>query len=280
MVRHDNDARRALPDQPGRSCWCGARDSQPFWSGRYWKGRIAHATLDRCNACGTIRSGALRGITMPSGDGPGGNFVNLEPSGWERLNAPIIVAHHRPGPLLEVGANTGMLLSLLRASGLGDLRGLEPNPACAAAARQRGERVDVGWFDSSFTPDTPQANIVMSHVLEHIDEPLAALELAANSLLDGGRLFVFVPNIESLRAQRNIANWGPLNPVDHKWHFAANTLGALVARHGGFAVRDTLTTGLGPPRWSSLKRIYRSVESWWATRTQRGEQLVFILERR
>jgi SAM-dependent methyltransferase len=267
-------------DRPARGCWCGVSSADKIWSGRYWKGRIAHATLDRCRDCGTVRTGALAGIAVGSGDGPGGTFVNLEPSGWEQVNAPLIVRHHRPGPLLEVGANTGMLLGLLRASDLKDLRGLEPNPACAAAARRRGELVDVGWFDATYAPPGPLANIVMSHVFEHIDDPLEALDLAADSLVPGGRLFLFVPNIDSRRARRDFALWKPLNPVDHIWHFASDTLRTLVARHGKFDVLDYFTTPLALPRWSSPTRVYRSVQDRRAARAGSGEQLVLILGQR
>ena len=269
-------------ERPARSCWCGASASATVdvWSGGYWKGRIAHATLQQCSECGTVRSGALNGISVASGDGPGGIFVNLEPSGWEQLNAPIIVHHHQPGALLEVGANTGMLLKLLRAAGLNQLHGLEPNPACAALARERGEVIEVGWFDAAFAPPPALANIVMSHVFEHLDDPLAALELASRFLPSGGRLFLFVPNFASWRAQRDPGRWPALNPVDHIWHFSPDTLATLVARHGRFAVRQRLTTPLAPPRWSSLPRMLRSFVERRAARAGRAEQLVFILERR
>lgn len=266
-------------DRPARHCWCGAGAAVEVWSGRYWKGRIAHATLMRCEQCGTVRTGALRGISVASGDGPDGIFVNLEPNGWEQLNAPIIVQRHRPGPLLEVGANTGMLLSLLRAAGLDQLRGLEPNPACAQAARKHGVAIDVGWFDAAYTPPAGLANIVMSHVFEHMADPLAALDLAAQLLPPGGRLFLFVPNFASLRAQHDIARWPPLNPVDHLWHFSPDTLAALIARHGKFAVLESFTTPLAPPRWVGPLNLWRSLAERRAASVGRGEQLVLVLAR-
>ncbi len=269
-----------VADRPARHCWCGASIAVEVWSGRYWKGRIAHATLERCVECGTVRTGALKGISVASGDGPGGIYVNLEPSGWEQLNAPIIVQRHRPGALLEVGANTGMLLKLLRTAGLDQLRGLEPNPACALAARELGETIDVGWFDASYTPLAGLVTIVMSHVLEHLADPLAALDLATQSLPAGGRLFLFVPNFASSRAQHDIARWPPLNPVDHLWHFSPQTLAKLIAQHGKFTVLESFTTPLAPLRWASPPRMLRSLVERGAARAGRGEQLVFILERR
>jgi SAM-dependent methyltransferase len=251
-----------------------------IWSGGYWNGRIAHATLERCTECATVRTGALTGIAFASGDGPGGIFVNHEPSGWELINAPIVVRHHRPGTLLEVGANTGMLLKLLRATGLTELRGLEPNPACAAFARKHGEAVEVGWFDASYAPGVVLDNLVMSHVFEHIDDPLAALQHAARCLAPRGRLFLFVPNFDSQRAQRNIGAWPPLNPVDHLWHFSAATLATLIAREPAFTVLEQRSTPLGPLRWSSPRRLVRSIVERRAAQAGRGEQLVCILERR
>lgn len=273
----------ALPsrERPAREhCWCGASATEHLWSGRYWKGRIARAALVRCASCGTIRSGALAGITVGHGDGPGGTFVNLQPSGWERVNAPIIVRHHMPGPLLEVGSNTGMLLDLLRDAGVSGAQGLEPNPACAAAARARGHRIDVGWFIERDTPPGEFANIVMSHVFEHTDDPLGALNLAAARLRSDGRLMLFVPNIDSRRAQQNFARWKPLNPVDHVWHFGPPTLAALVQSQAQFEPVAIFTTPLEEPRWTSPRRIWHSLEDRFALRAGAAEQLVAILRRR
>jgi len=266
-------------DRPTRHCWCGAGSAVEIWSGRYWKGRIAQATLVRCAQCGTVRTGALRGISVASGDGPGGIYVNLEPSGWEQLNAPIIIQRHRPGALLEVGANTGMLLRLLRTAGLDQLHGLEPNPACVQEARKHGVAIDVGWFDASYTPPAGLANIVISHVFEHMADPLAALDLAAQSLPPGGCLFLFVPNFACSRAQHDIARWPPLNPVDHLWHFSPDTLATLIARHGEFAVLESFTTPLAPPRWVGPLKLWRSLAERRAARAGRGEQLVLVLAR-
>lgn len=217
-----------------------------------------------------------------SGDGPDGHFVNAEPNYWEHINADIIAACAAggpPGPLLEVGANTGMLLDLLAGRGMDDLHGLEPNRQCVAAALQRGLDVVEGWFTQADTPPGPFASIVLSHVLEHIPDLKAALDLLADRLVDGGRVMFFVPNAESWRATSNYSKWGPLNPVDHVWHFTRATLRRLVEQDGRFRVLDVRTTRIRPLRFNRFKRAIWAVRSLLAPRFGKAEQLVLLAEK-
>jgi 2-polyprenyl-3-methyl-5-hydroxy-6-metoxy-1,4-benzoquinol methylase len=49
-----------------------------------------------------------------------------------------------------------------------------------------------------FTPTQKYDNIVMAHILEHVEDPVQILQLAASWLLPGGRILVIVPNAQSL----------------------------------------------------------------------------------
>jgi SAM-dependent methyltransferase len=267
---------RDLPGQ--QNCWCGESRATVFWSGRYRRGGrpIERSTVLRCGSCGTLRSGPQEGVAGLRGDGPGGAFRNEEPNEWERLNAGIVLRQGLGGPLLEVGANTGMLLDLLREAGMEGLCGLEPNPACAEEARKRGHDVRVGWFLANQTPPGPFRMIVMSHVLEHIPELTGAVRLAASRLALGGRLLVFVPNAGSWRARADYGKWGPLSPTDHLWHFEPASLRALLERSGLFRIERLFTTRLRPLRYNSPRRLVQAVREKIAPWFGKAEQLVAV----
>ena len=111
---------------------------------------------------------------------------------WERV-APLVP---RGGRLLDVGCGYGTTLGLAASAGV-DVTGVEmPGPAVEIAS-SRGIRVVAG--DLSRGPvldpaESPFDVILMSHVLEHLLEPVAFLERVRPMLADGGTVVVEVPN--------------------------------------------------------------------------------------
>jgi len=287
---HPEALRRSAPlrDLPGQEvCWCGRRDAEVHWTGRRTRSNsVEHSTILRCRACGTLRSGPQRGVGGQSGDGPGGIFVSRKPRKWEHVNARIILRQRMAGPVLEVGTNTGMLMELLARRGLTDVQGLEPNPACVREARRRGFTVHEGYFLPDQTPAGPFRMIVMSHVLEHIPDLPAALDLAASRLAArrgspqaaGGRLLIFVPNAGSRKARADFGRWGPGNPIDHRWHFEPASLRRLLESHGRFRVREVFTTPIRRLKWHSPRRWAEAIREHLAARRDQAEQLVAIAE--
>lgn len=88
----------------------------------------------------------------------------------------------RPRSLVEIGCGDGALLAELAARGLAPvLDGFELSPPAAELARARGvaRRVDV--FDGLTVPaeDSSYDLAVLSHVLEHVPEPISLLREAA-----------------------------------------------------------------------------------------------------
>jgi SAM-dependent methyltransferase len=78
--------------------------------------------------------------------------------------------------------------------------------------------------------------IVMSHVLEHIPDPVAYLGQLRGHLKDGGMLFIAVPDIRQ--------NPVDLLVIDHCSHFDPSTLGRVL-RRGGFLPEILRTDILG-----------------------------------
>ncbi len=141
-----------------------------------------------------------------------------------------------PGTLLDIGCGTGTTLVEAQARGWRVL-GLEPGRAAAAVARERlGEAGRDRVIEGYFPDDLPAGErrfdaITILDVLEHFVDPIGFLRVIARHLAPGGRLFVQVPNWDSLLVQLE----GKASSVictGHWSHFSPATLPALLARAG------------------------------------------------
>lgn len=102
------------------------------------------------------------------------------------------------GAVLDFGCGIGELLSSLPAGS----KGLEYNKATAAYCRDMG--LDVDWYDGyaddwslSVIPDGRKFDsMIISHVLEHLDEPMEILRkmMHSASRLGARRILVIVPS--------------------------------------------------------------------------------------
>jgi 2-polyprenyl-3-methyl-5-hydroxy-6-metoxy-1,4-benzoquinol methylase len=102
----------------------------------------------------------------------------------------------RKGSLLELGSHTGSFTEWLLPF-FDDITCLEASDVAIQEAQSRlGERVAFvhGDLESVVLPRRYD-NIVLTHVLEHLDDPVGALGRVNTEWLDdGGRLFLVVPN--------------------------------------------------------------------------------------
>jgi SAM-dependent methyltransferase len=134
--------------------------------------------------------------------------------------------------LLDIGAGRGRFVATARANGF-DAEGIEPSTrGVAAAASEYGVALQPATIEAA-TVDPASAQVVtLWHVLEHLDDPGAALQRAAQWLAPGGVLLVAVPNLASLQARLGAGRWYHLDVPRHRVHFTPDGLRALLARHG------------------------------------------------
>ena len=138
----------------------------------------------------------------------------------------------RPGGrVLDVGAGRGLLVQALRARGF-DTRGIDP-----ARRVLPGVPVEHAHLEEHAEHDLDAA--VMWHVLEHLDDPGAALRRVHGWLRPGGLLLVAVPNVES--AQRALAgeHWLHFDVPRHRVHLSSSGLHRVLGR-SGFEPRRTV----------------------------------------
>ncbi len=133
--------------------------------------------------------------------------------------------------VLDAGCATGSLLGFLRARGFSNLVGLDPSPVATAAAR-RLHAVDA--IAGSFTTPPPDIGkfglVVLSHVLEHLEDVQAAVRSMSGLVEPGGLVYLEVPDATRY-VDHLVAPFHDFN-TEHINHFSARTLKRLMANHG------------------------------------------------
>lgn len=99
----------------------------------------------------------------------------------------------REAPILDLGCGTGAWLARLAESGFTDLTGMD-------ADLQR-EGTIVADLDKPISLPRRFAFISAIEIIEHLNNPGRIFEIAASSLVPGGKLLVTSPNIHALRAR-------------------------------------------------------------------------------
>ena len=95
------------------------------------------------------------------------------------------------GNILDVGCGDGLFFPQL--SRFGKPEGVEPDASIVSdLGRSRGS-IHTRPFDDTFDPGRAFGLIVMLDVLEHLEDPVAALAHARSLLAPNGRLLVTVP---------------------------------------------------------------------------------------
>jgi 2-polyprenyl-3-methyl-5-hydroxy-6-metoxy-1,4-benzoquinol methylase len=113
----------------------------------------------------------------------------------------VLRRHLRDGNLLELGPAEGVMTELM-ASTDRDLTVVEGSSLFCDSLRLRFPKIRVvhALFED-FNPEGRFDNIVMGHVLEHVEDPVHILRKARGWLKPGGCIFAAVPNARSLHRQ-------------------------------------------------------------------------------
>lgn len=141
-----------------------------------------------------------------------------------RYSFRIFERHLRGDSILELGPAEGVMTELLASTGKA-LTVVEGSRAfCdSIAARMPSVRVVNSLFEL-YVPAERFDNIVLGHVLEHVEDPAAIVARAAAWLSPRGRILAAVPNSRSLHRQaavimRLLASEDALNEMDiHHGH--------------------------------------------------------------
>jgi len=150
---------------------------------------------------------------------------------WARYDRSGFPPFVRGGAALDIGCGNGSFLGLLRAHGW-QVQGVDVSAAAARAAAAAGIPVHVGALETLPQPGRPYDFIHMSHVLEHLDDPLATLQTARRLISQHGLLYVETPNIDAWPLRHCGQYWFPLETPRHLWLFSPRTLRAALSNAG------------------------------------------------
>lgn len=231
----------------------------------------AETVVSQCQACGFLyadsaasaedyrahyQSGSIYAASdLRPGDGSSENDERrLRHAASRLLNAM------EPGSLLiDIGAATGGLLEAAARLGHSRSLGLDPDPACVRAMLSRGMGAREATLGSMPSDLQGQAGgAALSHVLEHLWEPVEGLRQALSLLREGGALYIETPDAGRYHLFPNALNYY-FDP-EHINHFTLEDFETL-ARRAGARLIDcgqaelTLEDGSGyPAAWAILRK--------------------------
>lgn len=140
------------------------------------------------------------------------------------------------GTLLDYGCGTGMFLNAARGAGF-TCYGIEPDDG----ARNMASQMDLNVVaDKSQLPSDVEFDLItMWHVLEHVSDLNATIELLRSRLKKEGTLIIAVPNYRSFDAEHYGPHWAAYDVPRHLYHFDKTSIRNLLANHS-FQLLTTL----------------------------------------
>jgi len=195
----------------------------------------------RCRGCGhvSVPAGLARdekGVSIYESDDPifsaAGNAdyyfgeTNVEAARDKLAFVTRFAA--KGGRLLDVGASFGHFLA--EARNRFDAKGIEVSPSSVAWAR-RNLAVDIAVGSIYELGD--QYDVITSwDVIEHLEDPAAAVDRLRCALKPRGMLFLSTPDAGALIARLMGPRWHYLDPVQHLNLFSRENLTRLLASRG------------------------------------------------
>ena len=149
----------------------------------------------------------------------------------------------RRGRLLDVGCGSGLFLERMRDFGW-QVAGVEPDAPAASAAKQRlgDDTLVVDDLDDPALASESFDAVTLSHVIEHVPDPVGTLGRCRELLAPTGTLVCVTPNTRSLGARSFGASWLHWDPPRHLHLFDPTSL-EQATQEAGLEVERVTTPG-------------------------------------
>lgn len=143
--------------------------------------------------------------------------------------------------VIEIGANDGSFLDVLRSEGYSNLHGVEPSAELSRVAKSRGHRIVEDYFtedavEKLLTACGAPKFVICRHTLEHVPDP-------AGFMAGIRRLLAPARGCALIEVPDSSAMWEGINFVElwdeHLFYFSPQTLHRLASRVG-LSVNATL----------------------------------------
>lgn len=299
-----------------RTCGSGHLDPRPSESdmGRAYASYYTHGGV---TAGGGARASAGRAWSLALGHGylnarygyafrpalPWGRLL-LSPRSRGRADRRVRSLRLPTGRrrLLDLGCGNGAWLARMGDWGWSAV-GLDPDPRAVGAARSAGLTVHEGRLTAGAFPAGSFDAITMSHVLEHLHDPVGTLRVCHDILAPEGAIWIATPNLDAWGHRRFGGNWRGLEPPRHLVLFTPDALMGALERLGFrveagplpcwnarwfFEVSTEIARGQvpsdAPALPSGLRRAVRRQAQWANLRAWRrpalGEEIILLARKR
>lgn len=139
------------------------------------------------------------------------------------------VAAARDRSILDVGCGDGLFFDRLQS--LGQVMGVEGDPNTMSPEGRWRDQIHCQWFDRRFRPSRQFDCILMLDILEHMPDPVAALEHARSLMKPDGFLVATVPAFMALWTSHDEVN-------HHEIRYTKSSFHPLV-ENAGFRLTDS-----------------------------------------
>ena len=137
----------------------------------------------------------------------------------------------KQGRLLDIGAGIGAFLNTMKQIGW-EINGIEPDEG----ARQQAKNLfNIELKETNTLNQLPGNSfdaITLWHVLEHVHQLHDYVERLKTLLKSNGKLFIAVPNYDSLDASIYKLYWAAYDVPRHLYHFTPKAIAVLMEKHG------------------------------------------------
>lgn len=213
-----------------------------------------------CNTCGLVYESPrmsedeadefykseYRRLYQGGQEGPVLNEIVIQQARAEALFKLFDAKNKQVSRHLDIGCSAGLLLSKFREFYHCDSIGIEPGNAFREYARRQNLKIYSSLEELQHAREGSFDLISMSHVLEHLVDPVAYLvKLRESSLAQGGWLYLEVPNLYAHDSFE----------IAHLYSFSSHTLRQVLQQAGFEVVR---VVKHGHPR-SKITPLYLNV---------------------
>ena len=202
----------------------------------------------------------LNGSKLP------GLLAYSDPFRRSRLDFSVMyLPYRRRGRLLEVGCGSGNMLKAMADLGW-QVEGIDLDPVAVEKSRSKGLEVRTGCLEDRRYPEDYFDAITMSHLIEHVHDPLELLRACHRILKPRGSLVVVTPNINSAGHRMCGASWFHLDPPRHLRIFTTNSLTSLLRKAGFRSIKITTTIRGAAHAYAASRSVRRTARYQWGSR--------------
>lgn len=201
-------------------------------------------------------------------------------SGWESLYSTMsksllerLSLFFYGDSVLEMGCGDGEITQFL-VNHFSDINVVDGSEIMLSKCKSRladiNIKYDLSYFEE-FKPERKFDTILMTHILEHVEEPVQLLKKAAKWLSDRGRILLAVPNAGSIH--RRVAVKMGILQVPHELNPQDILLGHKRVYYKESLIDDCLSAGLTVHKFGGvmLKPLTnRDIESNWSSEMVEG----------